>query len=171
MYYDYSTKQIPATEYAEDWEPNPLYAGPTGVYGGTARRGSSTVQGSPPTSRGRTDRSASVYGDTRTARSRLKLVLAWLLEGQDTLTQLRSALSLCEESITRILSEGQAEHLPPTKSDILDLRAGTRQLDPEYSEPIQPGRTSGADKHSTHWGAACFGDGWAYYPRSKGSDQ
>jgi len=171
MTYDYSTGEVPLTQYTSDWLPNPFYFSPDGVYELPTRRGSSTVQRTPPTSRGCSDRSASVYGDTRTARSRLKLVLAWVLEGQDTLAQLRSTLSLCAESITRILSEGQAEHLPPTKSDILDLRRRASQLDPEYSEPIQPGRTSGADKHSTHWGAACFGDGWAYYPRSKGSDQ
>ena len=173
MTYDYSTGEVPLTQYTSDWLPNPFYFSPGGVYELLTRakdqeRG---VQGSPHTPGGRTDGPPIVYSDQGTIRAHPELVLARLLERERELTDIRDSLRVCEEGIAQLLSERQAEHISHTEPSLSDIREGRYELDPEYSEPIQPGRTSGADKHSTHWGAACYGDGWAYNPRSKGGNR
>ena len=172
MSHDYSTRKVQATEHATDWKSDPIDLGPYSLYGRSTFRGEGTgVPGSPPAPGGRSEGPPVVYSDPGPIRASLELVLARLLARERELSDIRDSLRVCENGIAQLLSARQTEHLPLTESELLDLRARANELDLRSGPEAQPGRASGVNKNTTHWGEALYGDGWAYNPRSKGADQ
>lgn len=168
---DNSTRKVQATEHTSNWKSDPIYIGSYSLYGDLAEGGQYPLPRTSRTPGGRTDGPPVVYSDQGTIRAHPELVLARLLERERELTDIRDSLRVCEEGLARLLSERQAEHLSRTESELSDLRERSSQLDTIPLQGPFTGWTSTTDGPATHWGASCFGDGWAYNPRSGGSDQ